>query len=115
MPDIMWLSVRLLTGRGFTSRKPHCPLTRAHLTRSTKVFFPFFSFRCAGKPLLRRLATMKKTLANLLWFLVAVAGTCAYAILACHRGEQLNSVYILIAALCSYAIGYRSEERRVGK
>ena len=50
---------------------------------------------------------MKKTMANLLWFLVAVAGAWAYATLAFHRGEQLNSVYILIAALCSYAIGYR--------
>ncbi len=50
---------------------------------------------------------MKKTMANLLWVLVAVAGAWAYATLAWHRGEQLNSVYILIAALCSYAIGYR--------
>jgi carbon starvation protein len=39
--------------------------------------------------------------------LVAVAGAWAYATLAWHRGEALNSVYILIAALCSYAIGYR--------
>ena len=50
---------------------------------------------------------MKKTMANLLWLLVAVAGAWAYATLAWHRGEALNSVYILIAALCSYAIGYR--------
>jgi carbon starvation protein len=50
---------------------------------------------------------MKKTMANLLWLLVGVAGAWAYATLAWHRGEQLNSVYILIAALCSYAIGYR--------
>ena len=50
---------------------------------------------------------MKKTMANLLWLLVAVAGAGAYATLAFHRGEQLNSAYILIAALCSYAIGYR--------
>ena len=50
---------------------------------------------------------MKKTMANLLWLLVAVAGAGAYATLAFHRGEQLNSAYILVAALCSYAIGYR--------
>ena len=50
---------------------------------------------------------MKKTLANLLWVLVAVAGAWAYVTLAFHRGERLNSAYILIAALCSYAIGYR--------
>jgi carbon starvation protein len=34
-------------------------------------------------------------------------GAWAYATIAWHRGEQLNSAYILTAALCSYAIGYR--------
>lgn len=46
-------------------------------------------------------------LATLLWLLVAGAGAWAYITLAFHRGEPLNSIYILIAALCSYAIGYR--------
>ncbi|MEI6784425.1 MAG: carbon starvation CstA family protein, partial [Verrucomicrobiota bacterium] len=50
---------------------------------------------------------MKKAMANLFWMLVAIAGAWAYATLAFHRGEPLNSVYILIAALCSYTIGYR--------
>ena len=50
---------------------------------------------------------MKKVLANVLWALVAIAGAWAYATLAFHRGEHLNSVYILIAALCSYTIGYQ--------
>src|SRR2546423_9879389 len=50
---------------------------------------------------------MKKGLANFFWILTAIAGAWAYVTLAFHRGEQLNSAYILIAALCSYAIGYR--------
>ena len=50
---------------------------------------------------------MKKTLANVLWVLLAVAGAWAYVTLALHRGERINSAYILVAALCSYAIGYR--------
>src|SRR5437870_5202987 len=50
---------------------------------------------------------MKKIAANLAWFLVALAGAGAYATLAFHRGEPVNSAYILVAALCSYAIGYR--------
>jgi len=50
---------------------------------------------------------MKKLGAKLLWILVALAGAFAYATLAVRRGEQINSVYILLAALCSYAIGYR--------
>ena len=50
---------------------------------------------------------MKKIAANIFWFLLAVAGAWAYATLSFHRGEGLNSAYILIAALCTYAIGYR--------
>jgi carbon starvation protein len=50
---------------------------------------------------------MKKTLANFLWVLLAIAGAWAYVTLALHRGERINSAYILVAALCSYAIGYR--------
>src|SRR5258707_7051740 len=50
---------------------------------------------------------MKKVVLSIFWFLLAIAGAWAYGTLAFHRGEELNSAYILIAALCSYAIGYR--------
>jgi carbon starvation protein len=50
---------------------------------------------------------MKKALGNVIWAIIAIAGAGAYASIAFQRGEHLNSVYILIAALCSYAIGYR--------
>src|SRR6266478_1584091 len=50
---------------------------------------------------------MRGIAARLFWICLAVAGGCAYATLAFHHGEELNSAYILIAALCSYAIGYR--------
>ncbi len=50
---------------------------------------------------------MKKTLAPIVWLLVALLGAWAYVTLAVHRGEHLNSAYILTAALCTYAIGYR--------
>src|SRR5216117_239129 len=50
---------------------------------------------------------MKKPLAKLLWLAVALSGAWAYGTLALSRGEPLNSAFILIAALCSYAIGYR--------
>src|ERR1700686_1861168 len=50
---------------------------------------------------------MKKVVANIFWVLLAIAGAWAYATLAFHRGDELNSAYVLIAALCSYAIGYR--------
>src|SRR3982075_999373 len=50
---------------------------------------------------------MKKVLANIFWVLLAIAGAVAYVTLALRRGEQLSSAYILIAAVCSSAIGYR--------
>src|SRR5689334_19945182 len=50
---------------------------------------------------------MKKLAMTLFWLILAIAGGWAYATLAIHRGEALNSVYILIAAVCTYAIGYR--------
>src|SRR5467141_4492618 len=50
---------------------------------------------------------MKGPLPKLLWGAVALMGTGAYATLALRRGEHLSSTYLLLAALCSYAIGYR--------
>src|ERR1700690_3745110 len=50
---------------------------------------------------------MKKVLAPLFWLLLALAGAGAYAPLGFRRGEPVNSAYLLIAAVCTYAIGYR--------
>src|SRR5579863_4484450 len=50
---------------------------------------------------------MKKIAANLFWLLVALSGGWAFAALAGNHGQPISSGYILIAALCTYAIGYR--------
>jgi len=50
---------------------------------------------------------MKKILAPVLWLLLALAGAWAYATIAFQRGEPVNSAYLIIAAVCTYAIGYR--------
>jgi carbon starvation protein len=50
---------------------------------------------------------MRKLSFTLLWLVIAVAGAWAYFTLAVHRGEPISSAYILVAALCTYAIGYR--------
>ncbi len=50
---------------------------------------------------------MKKLFLALLWLVVALLGAGAYATMALKRHEPINSGYILIAALCTYAIGYR--------
>src|SRR4051812_39790018 len=50
---------------------------------------------------------MNSGLSKAAWLVVALFGAFAYVVLALHRQEHLNSAYILIAALCSYTIGYR--------
>mgnify|MGYP000005847397 CR=1 FL=1 len=50
---------------------------------------------------------MKRLLRTLLWVAIAVLGAGAYGAIAFQRGEPINSAYLLIAALCTYAIGYR--------
>src|SRR2546427_8392228 len=50
---------------------------------------------------------MNKSVKYVIWLAIALLGAWAYFVLATRRGEPVNSAYLLIAALCSYAIGFR--------
>jgi len=50
---------------------------------------------------------MSKTLRMLIWLAVALLGALALATIALHRGEQINAMWLVVAAACSYALGYR--------
>ena len=50
---------------------------------------------------------MKPILRALVWLTVAGLGAMAYGVLATRHGEPVSSAYLLIAAICTYAIGYR--------
>src|SRR6266516_4735887 len=50
---------------------------------------------------------MNKSVKYVIWLAIALLGAWAYVVLATRRGEPVNSAYLLIAALCSYAIGFR--------
>jgi carbon starvation protein len=50
---------------------------------------------------------MSKALRALIWLAVAVLGALAVAAIALHRHEQINAMWLVVAALCSYALGYR--------
>jgi carbon starvation protein len=41
------------------------------------------------------------------WLAVAGACTLALAIIAWHRGESISAMWLVTAAVCSYALGYR--------
>jgi carbon starvation protein len=42
-----------------------------------------------------------------IWTLVSVVGATAYAVIASRRGEPLNAAWLIVAAVCTYAIGIR--------
>src|SRR5712692_3654975 len=50
---------------------------------------------------------MKPSLRVLLWIAIALFGALAVATIALHRGEQINALWLVTAAVCTYAVGYR--------
>ncbi|MGY5394527.1 carbon starvation CstA family protein [Acinetobacter sp. NigerLNRRAM0016] len=50
----------------------------------------------------------KSTLpSKLVWSLVAIIGAVSFGILAVSRGEHVNAVWLVLAAICVYSIAYR--------
>jgi carbon starvation protein len=43
----------------------------------------------------------------LLWILISVIGASAVGGIALHRGESINAIWFIVAAVCVYAIGFR--------
>ncbi len=50
---------------------------------------------------------MPKILRVVLWIAVSLLGALALATIALHRGEQINALWLVVAAVCTYAVGYR--------
>ncbi|MDO9423095.1 MAG: carbon starvation CstA family protein [Methylobacter sp.] len=50
---------------------------------------------------------MNKLLKNAVWILVAALGAAAIGGIALNRGENINALWFVTAALCVYAIAYR--------
>src|SRR5579872_5654624 len=50
---------------------------------------------------------MKSGVRFILWTAVALLGALALATIALHRGESINALWLVTAAICSYALGYR--------
>ncbi len=50
---------------------------------------------------------VKKSVSLLIWIAVALLGAFGYWTIATQRDEPVNSGFIVIAALCTYALGYR--------
>ena len=50
---------------------------------------------------------MTRSIRILVWLGVAILGGLALSTIALHRGEQINATWLVVAAVCSYALGYR--------
>ncbi|MEI6068603.1 MAG: carbon starvation CstA family protein [Methylococcaceae bacterium] len=50
---------------------------------------------------------MNQLLKNAIWLLIALLGASAVGGIALNRGENINALWFIAAALCIYAIGYR--------
>jgi carbon starvation protein len=50
---------------------------------------------------------MKRFVRILIWLVVAVAGAGALGAIALHRGEPLNAMWFVIAAVCCYLVAFR--------
>jgi carbon starvation protein len=50
---------------------------------------------------------MPRTLARILWAVVAIAAAVSMGTIAQSRGEPVNSTWLVVAAVCTYLIGYR--------
>ncbi|MBI2073813.1 MAG: carbon starvation protein A [Gemmatimonadetes bacterium] len=51
----------------------------------------------------------------LLWAAISTAGAAGFAVLALHRGESVNAAWLVIAAVCTYMVGYRFYARFIAR
>jgi carbon starvation protein len=54
---------------------------------------------------------MNKLSGALLWGLVSLTGAIAVGVVALRRGEPINALWLVVAATCCYALGYRFYSR----
>jgi carbon starvation protein len=47
----------------------------------------------------------------LVWAAISALGAAGFAILALHRGESVNAMWLIVAAICTYAVAYRFYSR----
>ncbi len=56
---------------------------------------------------MNRTADVRNIVKLVTWIVVAIVGASAVGGIALHRGETINSVWFIVAAVCVFMIGYR--------
>ncbi len=50
---------------------------------------------------------MNRTVSIFAWLALGLLGAAAVGVIAVHRGEPINALWLVVAATCCYALGYR--------
>ncbi|PEJ79812.1 carbon starvation protein CstA [Bacillus wiedmannii] len=58
---------------------------------------------------------MKTLKSILLWGVIAAVGAGAFGVIALSQGETINAVWLLVAAVCVYAVAYRFYSRFIAR
>ena len=56
---------------------------------------------------MENIETKSSPLSKLIWVIVAIIGAVSFGILAVSKGEHVNAVWLVLAAICVYSIAYR--------
>ena len=56
---------------------------------------------------MENIQTKPTVVSKLMWAIVAVLGAVSFGILAVSKGEHVNAVWLVLAAICVYSIAYR--------
>ncbi|MEM5017322.1 carbon starvation CstA family protein [Metabacillus indicus] len=58
---------------------------------------------------------MKALKSILIWGIVSALGAAGFGVIALSQGESINAIWLLVAAVCSYAVAYRFYSRFIAK
>lgn len=58
---------------------------------------------------------MKGLKSILLWGVISALGAAGFAVLALGRGETVNAIWLIVAAVCTYAVAYRFYSRFIAR
>jgi carbon starvation protein len=63
----------------------------------------------------RRSGLHYRLMQTIVWVAVALAGAVGWAVLALARGEPVSAAWLIVAAVCTYLIGYRFYSRFIAE
>jgi carbon starvation protein len=58
---------------------------------------------------------MTKWLSRLAWTLISLLGAACLAVLALHRGETVSAIWLVVASVCVFLVGYRFYARFIAE